>query len=342
MRLEEIGEFGLIARLRQRVERPDNRVLVGIGDDAAVIKTAPGELLLLTTDVLVEGVHFDRRIAGFWHIGWRAMAANVSDIAAMGGLPGHALVSICLPETVGIEDVDRIYQGMQAVADEYSFGIVGGDTVSSPRGMVLSICLTGEAAEGDLMLRDGAREGDLICVTGELGGSQAGLAMLQAELLSSGGADEPVQLEEWPQVRDRHLQPRPRLKEARLLAQMGGVHAMIDVSDGLAGEVGHIVEESGVGAEVREKDVPIGSQTRRVAEHLGGSALDYALHGGEDFELVFTVSPSDADRIGKEIRDQTGTTVSMVGKILPAEGGVVLISPQGKKTKLISEGYRHF
>jgi thiamine-monophosphate kinase len=270
------------------------------------------------------------------------MVANTSDIAAMGGLPKHALVSICLPETVGIEDVDRIYQGMQAVADEHGFGIVGGDTVSSPREIVLSIFLTGTATEGDLMLRGGAREGDLICVTGELGGSQAGLAMLQAELMSSDDPQKNLPQEKWSQVRNRHLQPRPRLKEARLLAQTGCVHAMIDVSDGLAGDVGHILEESGVGAEIRQEDIPIGSQTHLVAQHLGGLALNYALHGGEDFELIFAVGQSDAERICGQIQGQTGTPVSIIGKILPAESGVVLISPEGQKTKLITEGYRHF
>jgi len=342
MKLKEIGEFGLIARLKDKVYRPDQRVIAGIGDDAAAVQVSGGQLLLLTTDVLVERVHFDRRIQSFRQIGWRTMVANVSDIAAMGGLPRHALVSICLPGTVSVEDTEEIYDGMQAVAAEHDFGIVGGDTVSSPRDLVISVCMTGEVSRKHLLTRKGAQAGDLICVTGELGGSQAGLAMLQAAGEQEERISPRLPDEEWSQVRERHLRPQARLREARVLAQSGQVHAMIDVSDGLAGEVSHIAQESDVGVQIIQEKIPIGPQTRRVAEHLGCSALDFALSGGEDFELVFTLSPKSARQIIKSIADQTGTSVSIVGKVLPAKAGIVLVSSEGTQRPLRAKGYQHF
>lgn len=342
MKLGQIGEFGLIDRLREKVFRPNQKVVTGIGDDAAAVRVSSGELLLLTTDVLVERVHFDRRIHSFWQIGWRAMVANVSDIAAMGGLPRYALVSICLSETISVEEVEELYEGMQTAADEYHLQIIGGDTVSSPRDVVVSISLSGEIEEKSLMTRGGAQVGDLICVTGELGGSQAGLAMLKMISLKRKGDVLPLPAEKWSAVRERHLQPRARLREARLLAQGGVVNAMIDVSDGLAGEVGHIAEESSVGAEIQSAEIPIGPETRRVARHLGVPVLDLALHGGEDFELVFTISAAAAQPTAKRILRETGTAVSIIGKVLPAEDGIVLVSPRGKRTPMLTEGYRHF
>jgi thiamine-monophosphate kinase len=342
VKLEQIGEFGLIARLKEKVGRWDRRVVVAIGDDAAAVRVSAEEILLLTTDVLVEGVHFSRRIQSFWQIGWRAAVANVSDIAAMGGLPRHAVVSICLPETVSVEQVEELYDGMKAVADEYHLGIIGGDTVSSPRDLVVSLCLVGGVEEGSLVLRGGAQPGDLICTTGDLGGSQAGLAMLQLVVSPRGDAPGPLPESQWSEVRERHLRPRPRLREARLLARGGAVHAMIDVSDGLAGDVRRIAEESGVGVEILEEKIPIGPETHRVAQHLGTSGLDFALGGGEDFELVFTISPEEASGAAERIRRETGTAVSVIGEVLPAREGMVLVSADGKRTPLSKKGYQHF
>lgn len=342
MKLGQIGEFGLIDRLKERVYRPNETVVVGLGDDAAAVRVSPNRLLLLTADVLVERVHFNRSIHSFWQIGWRALAANVSDIAAMGGIARHALVSICLPETVSVEEVDELYDGIRAVADEYDFQIIGGDTVSSPRDLVVSISLSGEVEEKDLVTRGGAREGDLICVTGDLGASQAGFSMLQRSVSSHKDENVPPSGFEWSEVRDRHLRPRPRLREGRVLAQGGVAHAMIDVSDGLAGDVGHIARESGVGVEILEEKIPIGAQTSRVAKHLEESSLDYALYGGEDFELLFTLSAADAGRAAEKVLEATGTAVSVIGRILPVQEGSVLVSPRGERRLLKTEGYRHF
>jgi thiamine-monophosphate kinase len=342
MDLSSIGEFGLIDRLKKRIFRPDRRVVVGIGDDAAVLRQSSEKLLLLTTDVLVERVHFDRRIQSYRQIGWRAMVASVSDVAAMGGEPGHALVSICLPADITVEQTEEVYDGLHSVAEEYGFSIVGGDTVSSPRDLVISVFLTGEVREENLMTRAAAQTEDLICVTGQLGGAQAGLVMLQSLKDKEKTPASAFPENEWQQVRDRHLWPRPRLREAQLLAREAGVHAMIDVSDGLAGEVGHIARQSGVGAEIWEQEIPVGQQTRRLAEHLGISPLDLALHGGEDFELVFTMAADQRRRILQAVTEETGTSIAVVGKVTAAQEGINIVSSQGDRIPLVAEGYRHF
>jgi thiamine-monophosphate kinase len=342
MRLSQIGEFGLIDRLRKQLVPLDRQVVVGPGDDAAVVRTTAGNLILLTADALVEGVHFDRRIHDFRQIGWRAMVANVSDIAAMGGRPRHALISIGLPDDVAVEEVEEIYRGMGAVAREYGCDIVGGDTVSSPKDLVISIAMTGEVQEERLVTRRGAQVGDLICVTGQLGGSQAGLIMLRS---LRGDAREPrtsVPENRWDRVRERHLWPRPRLREAQELVRAGLVHSMIDISDGLAGDLAHIVEQSEVGAEIEEEKIPIDSQTRWVADHLGISAIDLPLRGGEDFELLFTVACDANGEDLERVARKTGVALTIIGRIQPQEMGMTLLGPGGVKRPLVAGGFRHF
>jgi thiamine-monophosphate kinase len=341
MKLSQIGEFGLIDRLREQLLPRGSQVIIGIGDDAAAVRTTAGNLILLTADVLVERIHFDRGIHDFRQIGWRAMAANISDIAAMGGLPRHALVSICLPGDVSVEDVEEIYRGMGALAREYDCDIVGGDTVSAPRDLVISIAMTGEVQEERLVTRKGAQVGDLICVTGQLGGSQAGLAMLRYQL-EAPQPDDPESAGHWNKVRERHLWPRPRLHAAQELVWTGWIHSMIDVSDGLAGDLAHIAKQSGVGAEIEEDSVPIDPQTRWVADHLNRSALDFALAGGEDFELLFTVAADTAPKVSEVTAKKGGLDVTVIGRVRPSEMGVVLVNSDGRERPLVEEGFQHF
>jgi len=342
MKLSRIGEFGLIDRLQRQLLPFGSGVVVGPGDDAAAVRTAAGRLTLLTADVLVERVHFDRRIHGFEDIGWRAMAASISDIAAMGGHPGHALVSICLPDDVTVEQVEEIYRGVTAAAGEYGCDIVGGDTVSSPRELVVSIALTGEVAEEHMVTRAGAREGDLIGVTGHLGGSQAGLAMLRSLHEEPSGSAASPPAERWDRVRQRHLRPRPRVQAAQELVRTGCVHALIDVSDGLAGDLGHIADQSGVGAKIEQERIPVDEQTHWVAGHLGASALDFALSGGEDFELLFTAAADTAPEVLEKAAGKAGLAIALIGRILPREEGLVLLGPGGSRKPLIQKGFRHF
>jgi thiamine-monophosphate kinase len=343
MKLSRIGEFGLIDRLQRQLPPAGAEVVVGPGDDAAAVRGPEGKLILLTADVLIEGIHFDRRIHGFEDIGWRAMAANISDIAAMGGRPGHALVSICLPDDVTVEQVEEIYRGMADLAGECGCGIIGGDTVSSPRELVVSVALTGEVAGERMVIRGGAREGDVIAVTGRLGGSQAGLAMLRSRRLETQDpGKEPPPAERWDRIRRRHLRPRPRLRTAGELVRSGCVHAMIDVSDGLAGDLRHLADRSGVGAEIDREKIPIDDQTRWAAEHLGASALDYALSGGEDFELLFTVAADTDPEILRRAAAEEDLTVALIGRVRPREEGLILSGSDGQKEPLIQEGFQHF
>jgi len=342
MELSRIGEFGLIDRLQKLLPAFGQPVVVGPGDDAAAVRPAAGTLTLLTADVLVEHVHFDRGIHDYEDIGWRAMAANISDIAAMGGRPGHALVSICLPDDVTVEQVEEIYRGMAGVAGECGCDIIGGDTVASPRDLVVSVALTGEVAEEHMVTRKGARVGDRIAVTGQLGGSQAGLAMLRLlhEKTLDTGALPPA--ERWDRIRRRHLRPHPRLRAAQELVRTGCVHSMIDVSDGLAGDLKHITDRSGVGAQIEREKIPIDDQTRWAAEYLGTTALALALSGGEDFELLFTVAADAAPGVLDQAARKAGLNVTLIGRVQPRKQGLTILGPSGEEKPLIIGGFNHF
>jgi len=312
MKISELGgEFALIDRVVRR-----GGALVGVGDDAAVLKYKRDRHLLFTTDMLCEGDHFRRDWYTPRQIGAKAMEVNVSDIAAMGGLPTYALVSVSLTDDTSVEFMDGLYEGMYAVADEYGFKVVGGDTTHG-KTMVVNVALLGEVEKDMLSLRSDAKTGDIICVTGDLGKSAAGLELLKA------GVEGDV---------SAHLQPRCRLREARRIA--GHCNAMIDVSDGLASEVNHICDMSGVGAVVYRDRIPVSKLTSDSAAKVGGDPIDYALNGGEDYELVFTIPE------GKLGRLKAGCQTSAVGRILDASEGVTLDS--GGKTTPLRGGYDHF
>lgn len=309
------GEFKLIDLISKNTSNPD--VIVGIGDDCAVLKYSEKEHLLWTVDMMVDGDHFRTDWMTGGQVGAKTVESNVSDIAAMGGLPKYALVSIALTDDTPIEFVEELYGGMRLCGKKYGLEIVGGNTTHS-KTLTIDFTLLGVVEEKKLTLRSGARVGDLICVTGDLGKSRVGL-----ELLLAGKTG----------FTDAYLNPSCRLFEAREIA--GYANSMIDVSDGLASEVNHICQMSGVGAKVYEKEIPILEKTRKAAESLGKNPLEYALHGGEDYELVFTVS---AEKYGKM---NVECPTSVVGKILPESSGTNLIDPKGVK-KPLGGGYDHF
>lgn len=313
MKIGEIGEFGLIERLTRSPSGP--RVRVGVGDDAAVLDL-DGEFLLYTTDLLVEGDHFRRDWSTPLQIGRKAMASNVSDIAAMGGRPHEALVSVAIPDDVDVEFMDDLYEGMYQIADKYGAEIVGGDTTHGAL-LIINIALLGHVDEEMLSLRSDAKVDDLICVTGPLGGSRAGLELL---LRGFDVPEEPIR---------KHLDPGCRMDIAPLIAEH--VNAMIDVSDGLAPEIRHICERSGVGAEVRRDSIPLLEGTRIAAERVGGDPYGFALGGGEDFELVFTIPE---ERLSRVIE-----WAYVLGRIVPAEQGIHLIDSERMPMK---GGYDHF
>jgi thiamine-monophosphate kinase len=345
--ISAVGEFGLIARIREianfRVNDPAIRenLLAGIGDDTAVYRPSPGKVQLLTTDAFIEGIHFDLTFTSFKHLGWKALVANVSDIAATGGTPQYALVTLSLPKKITVEMVEEFYAGMASACKQYNCLLVGGDTTASMANLMVSVTLTGEAEERHLTYRSGAREGEYICATGHLGASLAGLKVLQREKQRFQDAVDKdtfqPQLEPYAAALEKHLMPRPRLDIARLFREDVKVGAVIDISDGLASEVHHICASSGVGAEVYEHNVPIAHVTGRIAEELSLSPADFALYGGEEYELLFTISEGEYGKLDRLTND-----VTILGRVKPKEQGVILVSEHGERELLRSGGWDHF
>ena len=311
------GEFALIGAIAGKLGQAwDKNIVKGIGDDAAVFKHDNKYYMLWTVDMMVEGDHFSRKWSTPRQIGMKSMESNVSDIAAMGGFPKYALVSISLPEDVTIEFVKEMYGGMHAVAEKYDFSIVGGNTTRG-KSIVIDVTVIGFVEKDRLRLRSGARVGDLVCVTGDLGKSRAGL-----ELLLAGKAG----------YTRGHLEPKCRLPEARVISKHA--NAMIDVSDGLASEVTHLCEMSGTGALILKHSIPLSRQTKTAAKIVGKDPYDYALNGGEDYELLFTVGREKL----REIRLRTPVTV--VGIVTARKHGIKI--SDGKTLSNLKGGYDHF
>jgi thiamine-monophosphate kinase len=302
------GEFAFIRWLRSRT--PGNaRVLIGPGDDTAALRATPGRPLLVTTDMLLEGSCFLLSEAGPRAVGRKAIAVNLSDIAAMAGVPTAAVVSVGLPRVGGRELAEQLYEGMREAADAFATPIVGGDTNSWDGPLVVSVTLIGEATERGPVRRSGARVGNWVFVTGSLGGSILG----------------------------KHLDFTPRIREALALHQAADLHAMIDVSDGLAADLYHVCEESNCGAVLRADAIPVADAARRLAERTGLPPLDHALADGEDFELVFTVAPEDGRRL-LETQPISGITLAHIGEIVPSG---YWIEQGGERRPLEPRGYVH-
>jgi thiamine-monophosphate kinase len=318
---------------RASARRPGVRV--GIGDDCAVLESSAGSLLLATTDLLIEDVHFRRRWAEPADIGWKSLAVNLSDIAAMGGRPRWALVALACPEDVTVEEAEAFYEGALALASEHDVAIVGGDTSSSPRGWIVNITLLGEATAPPL-LRSTARVGDVIAVTGALGRAAAGLALLERRTAPAGVAADVL-----AGLTSAHLRPRPRVSEGQWLGAAGGVTAMIDLSDGLATDLGHIAEESAVGARVGLDRLPVDAGTRALASALGRDALAWATGGGEDYELLLTCEPGAFARLAEGLAAATGTRLTAIGEIARAADGVRYADAAGREVA-VAPGFEHF
>lgn len=345
--LRSVGEFGLIDRIRDLVDfRVDDamlhdRLVLGIGDDAAVFHPSPDKVQLLTTDALVEGIHFDLTFTSLKHLGWKSIVASVSDIAAMGGVPRYATVVLSLPQKISLEMVEEFYRGAVYACKTYSCLIVGGDTTTSFANMNVSVALTGEAEPRHVITRSGARAGDLLCVTGHLGAAHAGLKILQREkqrFLSTGMSETfRPELEPYKDALERYLMPSPRLDLAKLLVHNTDVHAMIDISDGLASEVHHLCESSNVGAEVWEHNIPVESTTQRIAAEFSENVADYTLYGGEEYELLFTLADGEFKKLERLTDD-----ISIVGRMVEKGRGVELVRENGGREMLQRGGWDHF
>ena len=344
------GEFEVIRRIGHALPESDPSVLLGIGDDAAAITPAPGKTTLLTTDTFVEGVDFDLDFSSWRQIGWKCMAANFSDIAAMGGVPRHALTTLCLPAHRTMEDVEALYAGFHDLIRQagHHVSIVGGDLSSTDGPTVISITVSGEAGEEHITRRSGARAGDILCVTGHLGASETGLRLLRAareQPASERPASEQPASEQptdqFEGVLCRHRTPVPRVREGVLLADSGWVRAMIDVSDGLSSDALHVGRDSGVGLNLDGNALPIAEETRKAMEELRLDPVGTALESGEEFELLCAVAPGGVERLAAELAERTGTPLTPIGECLSADRGWTFTDRTGSRT-LRPEGYDHF
>ena len=331
------AELEIIRLIRRTAERSrGERVETGIGDDTAVLLPQPGARLLATTDLLVEDVHFRRTWAKPFDIGWKAMAVNLSDIAGKGGRPLWALVGLALSPPADPADVEALYEGMGQAGAPHGVAIVGGDTSTSPGGWFVNVTLLGEH-EGRPRLRSGARPGDAVAVTGTLGRSAAGLAVLEG-----GVARRPaVSAESLQAVATAHLRPTARVAEGRWLGAAVGVHAMMDCSDGLATDLAHLCRASGLGARVALDRLPVDPAARAIAGALDADALSWATSGGEDFELLFTCDPASVDALRDGLRRATGTTLTVVGEMGRSEAEVAFLDATGNRVT-VRAGYEHF
>jgi len=340
MKLSELGEFGLIARM-VRAARAGEGVICGIGDDCAVIESGqPGNALLVTTDLLVEGIHFDRATTSARLLGRKALAASLSDVAAMGGVARAFTVCLAAPRDLSVDWVDALYAGMADRAQWSGTSLVGGDTSSSPAAIFLSLTLLGACPTDEVVYRRGARPGDAIFLTGRPGESAAGLALLQAKkggrALPGPRSDE--EKAEREHLTGRHLDPEPRMTAGRRLAAAKRATAMIDVSDGVAADLGHILERSDVGALIDAASIPVSDALRAAGSAIGLDPLRLALAGGEDYELLFTADPGlDAADLSRAI----DLPVSRIGTIT-TEPGLRIFGHDGRPLDLPRSGFEHF
>jgi len=336
--LKRLGEFGLIDRFRSRLHTRSPRVKTGIGDDCAVFSTQTGTLQLVSTDALVESVHFDLKTISAAQLGHKVLVANASDIAAMGGKPYLAMISLGLPQSTPVKFLDGLYTGLETACQAYRIELAGGDTVASPKHLFINICILGEARRNRVFTRTGAQPGDQILVTGTPGDSSLGLRLLQSEKKKSITLTKHVR-----HLTQRHLEPSPRLDEAGLLARSKlRVTSMIDVSDGLVQDLTHLCRPGKLGAILYEDHLPRSQALESVCKKMGYSSLDYILSGGEDYELLFTLKKEDAKKI-KRLFLKAHTPASLIGEVTSSSGKIILEGENGGRRNLKpSAGFNHF
>lgn len=333
MSLRELGEFGFINQIRKGCLIRPERVVKAIGDDAAAFEATADRISLMTTDMLVERVHFLRAAINGYDLGYKSLAVNLSDIAAMGGIAREAFVSIAIPEDCKLAYLEEIYRGIKALAEQFEVNILGGDTTASKIDLVINVAVYGEVAPDHVLYRNGARPGDAIFCTGHLGDSRAGLHLILNAIPTSGSG--------FKRLLDIHLHPEPHLNEGRFLATAGSVTAAIDVSDGLCSDLGHILDQSQVGAKLYSGDIPISAELDDFCRRVGGDSLEYALAGGEDYVLLCTCAADQADKLAQEFQEAFQRPLFRIGEITAA-GDRLIIRPDGKSRRIDPKGWDHF
>jgi len=335
--LEELGEFGLISHLTKNIKLTQKSTIKGVGDDAAVLDYA-GKKVLVSTDMLLEGIHFDLAYTPLKHLGYKAVQVNLSDIYAMNGTASQVTVSIGMSSKFPLEAIEELYEGIYLACDNYNVDLIGGDTTASKQGLVISVTVLGYADEKDIVYRNQAEEGDLICVSGDLGGAYTGLQLLEREkLVYLENPHIQPDLEGKDYIVERQLKPEARKDIIDLLKELDvKPTAMIDVSDGLASEILHICKQSDKGCNLYEEKIPIDPMTYETAREFGLDPTVCALSGGEDYELLFTVKQADYDKIKFKL------DFTIIGYITEPSAGCNLITKSNNVHALKAQGWNAF
>ncbi|MBP3613726.1 MAG: thiamine-phosphate kinase [Bacteroidaceae bacterium] len=332
--ISTIGEFGLIERLTSDIKPVNKETVTAVGDDAAILQFSSDEEVLISTDLLMEGIHFDLTYFPLKHLGYKAAMVNFSDIYAMNGTPKQITVSLALSKKFCIEDVEDFYAGVKLACAQHGVDIVGGDTSASLTGLAISITVTGTAPKGTAVKRSTAKETDLICVSGNLGAAYMGLQLLEREKIATAGKDIQPDFAGKEYILERQLKPEARRDIIeRLREENIRPTAMIDISDGLSSELMHICKQSSVGCRIYEERIPIDYQTAIMAEELNMNVMTCALNGGEDYELLFTVPIADHEKVAamKDIR--------VIGHIVSESMGNAMITRDGVEMQLRAQGW---
>jgi len=332
--LSELGEFGLIDRLTTNFKLKNQSSLKGVGDDAAVIQSGEN-CTVVTTDMLTEGIHFDLVYTPLQHLGYKAVVVNLSDVIAMNAKPAQITVSLGISSKFSVEAMEELYSGIQLACEKYGVDLIGGDTVSSLTGLIISVTAIGFAKKDQLKYRNGAKPNDLICVSGDLGAAFMGLQLLEREK-SVFESDPEIQpdLDGNDYILSRQLKPEARADVTALLSESGVlIHSLIDISDGLSSELLHICNESKTGCKIYQDKLPVDTETVMMAQEFKMEPTVAALHGGEDYELLFTVPLSEYDKI----KDLQG--ISVIGNITSREEGTNMITDAGQAIPLVAQGW---
>jgi len=334
--ISELGEFGLIDRLTKSIKLKNASTTKGVGDDAAILNYE-GNQVVVSTDLLTEGIHFNLMYVPLKHLGYKAVVVNLSDIFAMNAVPKQITVSIAISGKFSVEAVDEIYAGIHLACEKYGVDLVGGDTTSSLTGLTICITAIGESKKENIVMRSGAKPNDLLCVSGDLGGAYMGLQLLEREneVFKVNQNIQP-QLEGYDYILERQLKPEARGDIIAAFKKLGiKPSSMIDISDGLSSEIMHLCNNSGTGCSVFEDKIPMDSQTKKMAEELSINPLVAALNGGEDYELLFTIPLADHEKIKND------PDFTIIGHMTEANEGINLLTAAGSAIPLQAQGWNH-
>lgn len=332
MELKEIGEFGFIERFSPEFKSLLTKNVFGIGDDCAILPMNDTEDLLVTTDMLIEDIHFLREKITPWQLGYKSVAVNLSDLAAMGATPIGTFLSIAIPPGVDVEYLDELMKGYHAISDRYQTPLLGGDTTKSVKHLAINVCAIGKCPKGQAKLRSGAQAGDVVCVTGSLGDSAGGLQVLLNQLESNEDTDYLLK---------KHHQPEPRIEPGQALVNLNGVHSMMDISDGIASDLKHILKASRKAARVDLNKLPTSPQLKRVSQEQNWQLEELAVGGGEDYELLFTLEANQLEPLQRLFQEQFGQTVFPIGVIEEGEPEIHWLK-DGKEAQFGKTGFNHF